>query len=210
MTNYDSYVNLLLRSNLIPEIDKELATRSLLEFIEQAWPVLQPATPFVPSWHIDALCEHLEAITFGHIRNLLINIPPRHMKSLAVSVFWPCWEWIRWPERRWLFSSYAETLSIRDSVQCRRLIQSPWYRQNWGDRFTLTSDQNEKRRFENNRSGYRIASSVGGSNTGEGGDRVVVDDPHNVNDAESDPVRQAALTWWDTVMSTRLNDPKTG
>ncbi len=60
MTNYDSYVNLLLRSNLIPEIDKELATRSLLEFIEQAWPVLQPATPFVPSWHIDALCEHLE------------------------------------------------------------------------------------------------------------------------------------------------------
>jgi hypothetical protein len=65
MTNYDSYVNLLLKPNLIPEIDKELATRSLQEFIRRAWPVLQPATPFVPGWHIDALCEHLEAITYG-------------------------------------------------------------------------------------------------------------------------------------------------
>src|SRR6266403_1020278 len=92
MTNYDNYVNLLLRPDLIQEIDRELATRSLRAFIEQAWPVLQPATPFVPGWHIDALCEHLEAITYGQIRNLVINIPPRHMKSLAVSVFWPCWE----------------------------------------------------------------------------------------------------------------------
>src|SRR5205823_13778659 len=94
-------------------------TRSLQEFIKQAWIILQPVTPFVPGWHIDALCEHLEAITYGHIRNLLINIPPRHMKSLTVSVFWPCWEWIRWPERRWLCASYAESLSLRDSRHCR-------------------------------------------------------------------------------------------
>jgi len=208
--SYTNYVSLLARPNLLDEIDRELATRRLREFVVQAWPVLEPTTNFVPGWHLDAICEHLEAISLGHIRNLLITVPPRHMKSLSVSVFWLCWEWIRWPERRWLYASYAETLSIRDSVQCRRLIQSPWYRRGWGDRFLLTGDQNEKRRFENNRSGYRIASSVGGSNTGEGGDRVVVDDPHNVNDAESDPVRHTALTWWDTVMSTRLNDPKTG
>jgi hypothetical protein len=87
MTNYDNYVNLLLKPNLIPEIDKELATRSLQEFIKQAWIILQPVTPFVPGWHIDALCEHLEAISHGQIRNLVINIPPRHMKSLAVSIF---------------------------------------------------------------------------------------------------------------------------
>src|ERR1035437_1939723 len=66
-------------------------------------------------------CDHLEAVSYGHIRNLLINVPPRHMKSLLVSVLWPAWEWTRWPERRWLFSSYAATLSIRDSVKCRRL-----------------------------------------------------------------------------------------
>ena len=137
MTNCDNYVNLLLRPDLIQEIDRELATRRLRAFIQQAWPVLQPATPFVPGWHIDALCEHLEAITYGQIRNLVINIPPRHMKSLAVSVFWPCWEWTRWPERRWLFASYAESLSLRDSRHCRTVVQSPWYRRNWGDVFVL-------------------------------------------------------------------------
>lgn len=203
-------MKLLSRPNLIDEIDRELASRHLREFVQQAWAVVEPATAFVPGWHLDAICDHLQAVTSGQIRNLLITLPPRHMKSLAVSVFWLCWEWIRSPERRWLFSSYAETLSLRDSVQCRRLLQSPWYRKNWGDRFVLTSDQNEKRRFENSKSGYRIASSVGGSNTGEGGDRIVVDDPHNVNDAESDLVRQGAIAWWDTVMSTRMNDPKTG
>src|SRR5712692_3806779 len=149
MTNCNNYVNLLLRPDLIQEIDRELATRSLRAFIQQAWPVLQPATPFVPGWHIDALCEHLEAITYGQIRNLVINIPPRHMKSLTVSVFWPCWEWIRWPERRWLFASYAESLSLRDSRHCRILILSPWYQRNWRHLFMLTEDQNEKRRFEN-------------------------------------------------------------
>src|SRR5229473_3920331 len=209
MTNCDNYVNLLLRPDLIEEIDRELATGSLREFIQQAWPVLQPATPFVPGWHIDALCEHLEAITYGQVRNLVINIPPRHMKSLAVSVFWPCWEWTRWPERRWLFASYAESLSLRDSRHCRTVVQSPWYRRNWRDVFVLTEDQNEKRRFDNDKTGYRIASSVGGANTGEGGDRIVCDDPHNVKEAESDAARKSVCDWYDQVMSTRVNDPKT-
>ena len=153
--------------------------------------VVEPSTPFVPGWHIDAIIEHLEAVTRGQIRNLLINVPPRHMKSLLVSVFWPAWEWIRWPERRWLYSSYAAQLSIRDSVKCRRLIESPWYQARWGDRFALTSDQNTKGRFDNNRSGYRLSTSVGGAATGEGGDRIVCDDPHNVQEAESDSIRKA-------------------
>src|SRR4051794_10057595 len=186
------------------------ARRSLREFIRHAWNIVEPATEFVPGWHLDAICDHLEAVSKGTLRNLLINIPPRHMKSLAVSVFWPCWEWISWPERRWLFSSYAATLSVRDSLKCRRLIDSAWYQGNWGDRFQLTSDQNTKQRFENNKSGYRVATSVGGTATGEGGDRIVVDDPHNVGEAESDLVRRSVLDWWDQVMSTRLNDPKTG
>src|SRR5258708_3543088 len=190
----NNYVKLLARPNLLEEIDRELATRSLREFLRLAWPVLEPTTVFVPGWHLDAIGEHLEAVTRGQIRNLLITVPPRHTKSLTVSVFWPCWEWIRWPERRWLFSSYAETLSIRDSVQCRRLIQSPWYRRGWGDRFVLTGDQNEKRRFDNDRSGYRIASYAGRSNTRDGGDRVVVDDPHNRNTRDSHPDRPTALT----------------
>src|SRR5918993_3806277 len=114
MKNSSSYEALLRRPCLVEEIDRELASRSLREFIRQAWSTVEPATEFVPGWHLDAICDHLEAVTRGHIRNLLINMPPRHMKSLAVSVFWPCWEWIDYPERRWLFASYAATLSIRD------------------------------------------------------------------------------------------------
>jgi predicted phage terminase large subunit-like protein len=209
MKNSTSFAALLTRHSLRDELDQEAARRHLRDFVWQAWAVIEPSTPFVPGWHIDAIIEHLEAITNGQIRNLLLNVPPRHMKSLLVSVFWPAWEWIRWPERRWLYSSYGAQLSIRDSIKCRRLIESPWYRQRWGDRFALTSDQNTKGRFDNNRSGYRLATSVGGAATGEGGDRIVCDDPHNVQEAESDAIRKATLDWWDVVISTRVNDPKT-
>jgi predicted phage terminase large subunit-like protein len=209
MKNSNSYESLLRRPRLLEEIDAEFAGRSLREFVIQAWPIVEPSTPFVPGWHIDAIIEHLEAVTAGKTRLLLINVPPRHMKSLLVSVFWPSWEWIRFPERRWLYSSYGAQLSIRDSVKCRRLIESTWYQQRWGDRFALTSDQNTKGRFDNIRSGYRLSTSVGGAATGEGGDRIVCDDPHNVQEAESDAVRKGTLEWFDVVMSTRTNDPKT-
>jgi predicted phage terminase large subunit-like protein len=199
----------LERPNARAKVERELATRRLGEFVRQAWPVIEPLTPFVPGWHIDAIIEHLEAVTRGELRQLLINVPPRHMKSLLVSVLWPAWEWILRPERRWLYSSYAASLSIRDSVKCRTLIDSPWYQRFWGDRFSLASDQNTKTRFDNDRSGYRIATSVGGAATGEGGDRVICDDPHNVQEAESDSIRKGTLDWWDVVMSTRVNDPRT-
>jgi len=194
----------------VEEANKERAQRHLLHFVRQAWPVLEPATSFLDGAHIEAICEHLEAVTKGDIHNLLINVPPRHMKSLAVCVFWPVWEWISHPHRRWLFASYAMSLSVRDSLKCRRLISSPWFQSRWGDLFTLMPDQNTKTRFDNDKSGYRIATSSGGSVTGEGADRVVVDDPHNVIHRESDAQRHATLDWWDQAMSTRLNDPKTG
>lgn len=183
---------------------------SLLRFAEQAWPIVEPKTPFQPNWHIEAIAEHLEAVWRGEIRNLLINVPPRHMKSLLVSVLFFAWGWTKEPSFRWLFSSYAQSLSTRDSVKCRRIVESAWYRQRWGHLFRLTSDQNQKTRFENDRTGYRLATSVGGSATGEGGDIVVADDPHNVKEAESDAKRSDVLLWWDEVMSTRLNDPRTG
>jgi predicted phage terminase large subunit-like protein len=198
-----------MRLPTLEQIDAELAKRSLREFIKQAWHVVEPATAYVHGWHIEAICEHLEAVSKGQIRNLLINMPPRHAKSLIVSVFWPCWEWLHWPQRRWLFSSYAQPLSTRDSVKCRRLIQSPWYQRHYGKIYQLQPDQNQKNRFDNSALGYRIATSVGGSGTGEGGDRIVVDDPHNVSEGESDAVRTATLQWWDETMSTRGNDPKT-
>lgn len=199
-----------LTSRDFVEIEREYCTRRLVNFVERAWHVVEPSTKYTPGWHINAICEHLEGVSDGSIRNLLINIPPRHAKSLLLAVFWPCWEWTLTPCTRWLFSSYAQQLSIRDSAKCRRLIQSPWYQSLWGDKFKLSDDQNAKMRFENNATGYRLATAVGAAATGEGGDIVAVDDPHSAQQASSPVQRESALVWWDETMSTRLNDARTG
>lgn len=190
--------------------DRERLPKSLRAFYEAVWPVVEPATPFLPGIHVDAICAHLEAVSRGQIQRLLINMPPGHGKSNLISVVWPAWEWTWKPESRWLYSSYAATLSTRDSLKCRRIIESEWYAERWGSVVKLTSDQNVKNRFENSRTGYRIATSVGGSGTGERADRVVCDDPHNALDIHSDTIREAVPEWWDKTMSTRINDPRTG
>ena len=184
--------------------------RSFKEFIRNSWQTIEPGRDFHDNWHIDAIAEHLQAVVEGDIKRLIINIPPRHMKSISVAVALPAWTWSKCPEKRFLFASYAGSLSIRDSVKCRRLIDSRWYKEYFGDSFELTTDQNQKQRFENNKTGYRIATSVDGALTGEGGDIIVIDDPHNVREAESSTVREGVLDWWDQAMQTRLNDPKTG
>ena len=119
------------------------AERSLYEFVKQAWPVVEPGVDFVESWHIQVICEHLQAITDGRIKRLLINIPPRHSKSTIVTVMWPCWEWITEPSHKYLCASYSSILSIRDNLKARRLLQSPWYIERWGDVFQLAGDQNQ-------------------------------------------------------------------
>lgn len=151
-------------------LKKTLAEKSLIEFIKQGWNVLEPNNPFADGWHLHAICEHLEAVASGQIKKLLINIPPRHCKSLAVSVFFPCWIWTRFPEKRSLFSSYSSDLSQRDGRKCLILLNSEWYRKNWMDKFTLDKETDFK--IENDKRGYRIATSVGGMTTGEGGDLI--------------------------------------
>lgn len=189
-------------------LHKELSERKLKHFIKQAWPILEPVHPFRSNWHIDAICDHLEALRNRDIRQLVINIPPRCMKSLATSVFFPSWCWTTKNTDQFVYASYAQNLSVRDSMKMRRVIQSPWYQQRWP--ITFERDSNNKMKFENVNTGYRISTSVEGVATGEGGDFVCVDDPHNVNEAESDLKREGAILWWDETMSSRLNDPKTG
>ena len=132
------------------------------------------------------------------------------MKSLLVSVFWPTWEWQHAPHTRWLFASYSESLSTKHSVDRRIVLQSPWYRHRWGSRFRLTSDQNEKNEYRNDRRGAMTVTSVGGSATGKGGNRIVVDDPHNPTQAESDRQRQQAIDFFQMTLSTRLDDKRHG
>ena len=190
------------------ERHRRSASASLYEFVKQSWPIVEPGIEFIPSWHIEEICEHLEAVSSGDIRKLLINIPPRHSKSTIVSVMWPMWEWIAMPQHKYLCASYSSTLSIRDNLKARRLVQSPWYQDRWGHLFHLAGDQNAKQRFENSCTGYRIATSVGGTATGEGGSRLILDDPHSAQEAQSDVMRESAIDWFNMVWSSRLNDPK--
>lgn len=172
--------------------------------------MVEPGTQFVPGKHIDLICKHLEAAARGLLRQLIINIPPRHMKSLLVSVLWPAWVWTYWPSSRWLSSSYAHSLAVRDTVKARRVIQSPWYQSRWGHVFQMTKDQNVKSRYENNRGGHRIATSVDSAVTGEGGEFILVDDPHNAKQVTSEVSRESVQDWWDHTMSTRQNDVNVG
>jgi predicted phage terminase large subunit-like protein len=205
----DFFRNELPSLELIETIKAE---KSLRIYAKQCWPLLEPKRELFWNWHHDAICEHLEAVTANQIHYLIINIPPRHTKSLLVSVLWPTWEW--GPKNlaylRYIYSSYDQGLSTRDALKSRRIIQSDWYQKCWGDNFKITSDQNQKTRYDNDKTGYRIATSVRGMGTGEGGDRIVCDDPHNVRMAESDAIRSETLTWWDETMSTRLNDEENG
>jgi predicted phage terminase large subunit-like protein len=200
---------LVRRALLQDEQLKRLAERSLRAFVEQAWPVLEPSRPFRPNWHIDLVCEHLEAISTGATTRLLINLPPRSMKSLLVSVLWPTWEWIRWPGLRYIVASYTDALAAKHSLDRRTVLQSPLFQSRWGDRVILAPDQNEKGEFLNTARGHMIATSVGGSILGKGGDRIIIDDPHNPTQIESDAQREAAITHFKT-LATRLDDKKHG
>lgn len=189
-------------------IAAERARRSLRLFIRRAWHVVVP-NAFVSNWHVDCLADHLTYVSIGDIRNLMINMPPRMSKSVVVSVCWPAWHWIDQPEGQFLFASYAKDLALRDAAAARRLIESPWYREQWGHKFHLLADDNQKGKYINSAGGYRISISVAGVTTGEGGMIQVIDDAHNVEDVESDVKRQGAISWHDNAWRSRSNNPNT-
>lgn len=198
--------NLALTNEDWLNIERELASRSLAEFVKLAWPVLEPGQKYIHGWHIDAICEHLEAVTAGDITRLLINVPPGTMKSLLTNVFWPAWEWgpKGTPQTRIIGASHEQGLAIRDNLKMRRLVESEWYQTRWPT--NLTSDQNAKTNFENGSTGFRAACAVA-SMTGRRGDRVIWDDPHSVEAAISDAHRTTALRVFQETLQTRLNNP---
>ena len=155
---------------------KSLAEDSFHDFVRQAWAIVEPDVEYRDNWHIGALCDHLSAVNDGKIKQLLINVPPGAMKSLLVCVFWPAWVWAKSPAKRFLFASYSDGLTMRDSVRCRNILSSDWYQSNWPIKFK--DDQNTKGLFENSQGGWRLSTSVGGKGTGLHPDFVCI--PHGV------------------------------
>jgi hypothetical protein len=180
--------------------EREHCENRFYNFVKTAWPHVE-SRPFIDNWHVGVLCEYLQAITENKIANLLINIPPGFSKSLLCCVFWPMWEWARDASIRWFFASYDQKLSTRDSVRCRTLLESPWYQSLWPHR--LKDDQNQKTYYETEQGGWRLATSIGGHGTGEHPHRIVVDDPHSIEGAESAADRDMVKRWWTLTMSSR-------
>jgi phage terminase large subunit-like protein len=191
---------------------------SLYAFTKHAWRQIDPA-PFRDGWPIQAVCEHLEAVVDGDIKRLIINIPPRSGKSTLCSVCFPAWTWAQ-PEDRngptsgpgtqFVYASYAEKLALRFSLRNRRLVQSKWYQQRWGDRFSILADENTSHRFVNDKGGERLVTSISGTATGFGGNIFVIDDANAANEAFSEAAIQEVIDWWDQTASTRLNDLDAG
>jgi predicted phage terminase large subunit-like protein len=182
----------------------------LLSFVRDFWHVLEPATPFEDGWALEAVCEHLEAVTFGEITRLLINVPPGFMKSLLTDVYWPAWEWsaMGMPHLRYVAFSYSSSLTQRDNGKFRDLMLSTEFQELYGDKVVLRKIGEEK--VSNDKHGWKLASSVGGVGTGERGDRIILDDPHNVKESESEVVRTETVRWFRESMSSRLNNMESG
>lgn len=180
----------------------------LFDFVKYFWDVLEPETPLETAWPLEAMCEHLEAVSYGEITQLLMNVPPGFMKSLLTDVFWPAWEWgpLNRSHLRYVAFSYASTLTERDNDRFGTLIVSEKYQLMWGDRVHVVARGQKK--VSNTKMGWKFASSVGGVGTGERGDRVILDDPHNVKEAESDTVRKETVRWFRESMTSRHNNPK--
>ena len=192
------------------DIDTALAELSLAEFIKQSWGVLHPEEEYLHNWHIDAIAEYLEAVNAGQIRRLVINMPPRALKSTCVTIAWPVWTWIGKPSTKFMITSYSADLSAEHSVNRRTLIESEWYQNRWGDRFELSSDQNAKNHFTNTHRGAMFATSMTGAGSGFGCDNLIVDDPHNPKKAESEADRKSANNAFRLQFSRRLNNKKKG
>ena len=198
------------------EISKADCEENLVDFIKQSWHTIEPGEPYVHGWHVDFIAAHLEAITDGveisegtPYNRLLVNVPPGTMKSLMTNVFWPAWEWgpRNMPHLRYVCAAHKiENLSARDSRRMRQLITSDWYQKRWGDRVKLAADQNEKLNFVNSASGFRIATAIT-SLTGIRGDRVIIDDPHSVDSAGSETMREHEVQTVLEAIPSRLTSP---
>lgn len=187
------------------ELDRAIAAQSFAGFVRSAWHVLEPSSELKWGWSLDAICQHLEAVTKGDIKRLLINVPPGCMKSLLAGVLWPAWEWGPQgrPGLRYLGTAHKQDLGVRDNLKCRRLIQSEWYQARWP--MKLTGDQNAKTKFENDHTGFREAMAFT-SMTGSRGDRIILDDPLSVDHANSDADLRAAELTFTEALPTRVNN----
>jgi len=199
-----------MTSEIDISIDRTICRMMLVDFVRSAWHIIEPGTEYIHNWHIDLVCEYLMLVTQGKITRLIINIPPRYMKSLIVTVMWPVWSWLQKATDRFLTASYAQSLSSKHSIDRRTIMLSSWFLERFSDLFCFADDLNKVMEYKNNHEGYMLATSFGGSATGRGGNKIIIDDPMNPKEAHSDVERANVIREFDQTFTTRLDDKVNG
>ena len=186
-----------------------LSTTKMRYFLRRAFTIINPHITIKWNWHLDYLCDTLEQVYNGKIKRLMINIPPRYLKSVICSVAFPAWVMGRNPTKRIIVASYSKILATKHSQDTRLIMQSKWYKKNF-PRTIIAEGMNEKNKFCTTENGFRFATSTGGTLTGEGGDILIVDDPHNPVGIYNKANRKKVVNWFSGVFSSRLNNKNEG
>lgn len=176
-------------------------------FTEECFRTLKPRAKFEDNWHIHCMIEHLQAVENNEIESLIINMPPRSLKSVVTSIAWTAWLLGQNPSMQLICATYGARLSLRQSVDVRRIMQTAWYRKVFPETI-IAADQGAKEKFDTTQGGYRMATSVGGSVTGDGGDILMLDDPMDPEGANSDAERENANEWVSGTFMSRANDQR--
>ena len=190
-----------------PEYDV-LLRQDFATFAARCFHDLNPLAELAVNWHLEVIAAKLTAVRQGKIRRLIINLPPRHLKSLLASIAFPAWCLGHDPSAQLLCVSYAQDLADKLARDCRSIMASPWYRRIFPTR--LAVHRQAVQEFVTTRQGYRLATSNGGVLTGRGADIILIDDPLKPEEALSDTQRQAANDWFDHTLYSRQNDKRRG
>ena len=179
----------------------------LKSFLIKVFHQLNPETVFLDNWHLDLFCEYLNSVKNGEIKRLIINVPPRSLKSICVNVSWTAWMLGNQPSRKIISTSYSNAISSKHGMDFQNIISSNWYKRLFPE---LKLISNTKSKITTTNQGFRMSSSIGGTLTGEGADFLIVDDPLTPMQALSAKFRQRAIDWFKHSFMSRLNDKKKG
>ncbi len=181
--------------------------QDLPSFIERAFYELNPQTPFLLGHHIEMIATKLEAVRKGLIKRLIINLPPRGLKSHCASIVFPAWYLGHDPTGQIICASYGQDLADKFARDCRTIMMAEWYRRIFRTRL---ANRQAVADFTTTEQGVRMSTSVGGVLTGRGADLIIIDDPLKPDEALSQTQRKAVNDWYDNTLLSRLNDKTNG
>ena len=198
--NFNGYISEYTDAEKTKNID-------IKSFLIKVFETLHPNKKMISNWHLDLMIEYLKAIESGDMKRLIVNLPPRSLKSICVNVAWPAWLLGQSPNIKIIAVSYNQQLSEKHSIDCRIIMQSDWYKKLFPET-ALARGTNSK--FVTTYRGFRFATSTGGTLTGEGADVIIIDDPTSAAAAFSNKQRRKTYEWFKSCLLSRLNDSKNG